>query len=86
MLWSMQVEDDYSVEAMALSPDGKLVATVDSARGPRVWDWQKGRQIVALHDDSDRAVAFSPDGCLIATGNYNSWARVWAPPLPGCRR
>jgi hypothetical protein len=50
-----------------------------------VWDWQKGRQIVALHDDSDRAVAFSPDGCLIATGNYNSWARVWAPPLPGCR-
>lgn len=66
----------------AISPDNKLVATIDS-RGVdetiRVWDIETGRERLQLHPDDARArkVAFSPDGTRLVTSMDRGTIVVW---------
>lgn len=55
------------VPAVALSPDGRTLAT---ARGRllETWDVHSGRRIRAYEGVGDLALAFSPDGRTLATG------------------
>jgi serine/threonine protein kinase/WD40 repeat protein len=58
--------------AVAISPDGKLVACHREGR-PHVvqlWDWSAGKQVAELQVFAGRLLrmAFSPDGKLLATG------------------
>jgi WD40 repeat protein len=57
------------VEAMAYSPDGKLLAT-GSFQELTLWDTEKGvvKQRIGGFVDRVVAIAFSPDGKLFATG------------------
>jgi WD40 repeat protein len=57
------------VEALALSPDGKLLAT-GSYQEAAIWDVATGKLLRKLTGFADRVVAlsFSPDGKLLATG------------------
>ncbi|MDY7231368.1 AAA-like domain-containing protein [Hyalangium rubrum] len=82
------LDHDAPVQAVALSGDGKLLATASSSlpdggvtRGPhtvRLWDTSSGKLLAQLeHEDTVRALAFSPDGSRLATASNDHAARLW---------
>jgi WD40 repeat protein len=68
------------VWAVALSPDGHLLATGHGAKTAQLWDTVEQRKAgPALFGHTGRvtSVAFSPDGRLLATGSEDATARLW---------
>ncbi len=65
--------------SMAISPDGKWLASGDSGGQLRIWNMQNQTEVVSLNaDDGDVSqVAFSPNSQLIATTNYSGVVRLW---------
>jgi WD40 repeat protein len=62
-----------SVQSVAVSPDGKTLASADREGVIRLWDVGTGRQIHAR--PGRHAVAFSPDGKTLASGGEA--IRLW---------
>jgi dipeptidyl aminopeptidase/acylaminoacyl peptidase len=64
---------------VALSPDGRRLATASSDRTVRIWDTTTGQTLTTLtgHTGPVREVAFSPDGRRLATASSDGTARVW---------
>jgi WD40 repeat protein len=64
--------------AIALSPDGKMLAAADPGQqGPvRIWDVATKRETGALKAGWTQTVAFSPDGATLATGG-NDAVKLW---------
>jgi WD40 repeat protein len=60
----------HQVEALALSPDGRLLLSGSLDRTVRLWEVLTGQEIrtFAKHQRAVGAVAFSPDGRLAASG------------------
>lgn len=83
-LWGVPVHPG-ALSAMAISPDGKLLATASSTdASARIWDLKARSQQVALRgheavvsDAVLAAIAFAPRGDLIITGGGDGTARVW---------
>jgi WD40 repeat protein len=67
--------------AIALSPDGKLLAF--HRGGPphvvQFWDWKAHKMIAELEgfQGNVQTLAFSPDGNLLATGDEQAIIRLW---------
>ena len=55
-----------SISSMAISPDGKLIATGDYASYVKVWDATTGEQKFSNKSAQVFSVAFSPDSTLLA--------------------
>jgi len=53
------------IDALALSPDGRLVATASSS-SLRLWDSQSGEQLWSRSRGSDGGIVFNPGGTLLA--------------------
>jgi WD40 repeat protein len=73
------MEDGY-VTNVAISPDGRRVATVGGAAPVAdVWDVETDRRVATMagHSSDVENVAFSPDGTLLATGSHDGTARLW---------
>lgn len=78
--------------AMALAPNGRMLATAGGSRSfpvpaaaphqIRFWDILAGEQVASLsgHDENVCALAFSPDGKLLASGLRDTTALVWDVP------
>ncbi|MFE9141856.1 hypothetical protein [Streptomyces tubercidicus] len=71
-----------SVNGIALSPDGRTVATVGADRCIRLWDTRTHRPTAVLkfHTNEVHFVAFSPDGHTLATTAADQTTRLWDRP------
>jgi WD40 repeat protein len=70
---------DDPVEAVAVSPDGKTVATATGTEIVTFWDAASHEVRLRLRDTSEavRTLAFSPDGTTLATGGDQKTVRLW---------
>ena len=68
-----------SLNCIAWSSDGLLIATASEDRTVRVWEAESGRLLHTLegHTDSVRSVAYSGDGRRLASGSDDHTVRVW---------
>ena len=74
------------VNGLAVSPDGKAIATGSTDRGVRLWDWAAGdclycfRNRLGLgagHRDQVTTVAFSADGSMLYSGSLDGTVKLW---------
>jgi WD40 repeat protein len=65
---------------MALSPDGKMLATAERREGTiKLWDVATGKAVATFRPakSSPMGLAFSPDGTRLAVGTPDRWTGVW---------
>lgn len=77
------------VFAMAVSPDGKLLATADSHAMIRLWRVADGQQLLSWDGQCPgwtRALAFSPDGNTLISGSDDKAVKLWDVSTGECRR
>jgi WD40 repeat protein/serine/threonine protein kinase len=65
--------------ALALAPDGKLLAVVTTGPDIRLWDPLTGKEVARLegHSAGVWALAFAPDGKTLASGSWDQTVRLW---------
>jgi sugar lactone lactonase YvrE len=72
-----------AINGLALSPDGKTIATTSFDNTVRLWDLASRQPIGTLRPGSSGSavftndVAFSPDGKILATTGENDKVRLW---------
>ena len=67
------------VSSVAVSHDGRFLATGSLDKTARLWDVASGTSVAMLegHSDGVTSVAFSHDGRFLATGSRDNTARLW---------
>ncbi|MFN0125073.1 MAG: WD40 repeat domain-containing protein [Verrucomicrobiales bacterium] len=67
------------INAMAMSPDGRLLASGSGDQTMRIWDWKERRSVRTLRGHSSQVldVAFSPDGQTLASGSLDGRVHLW---------
>ncbi|MBY5280382.1 hypothetical protein F2Y95_00990, partial [Aphanizomenon flos-aquae CCAP 1446/1C] len=69
----------YSVNAVAITPDGKKAVSGSDDNTLKVWDLQTGKEISTLtgHDNLVNAVAITPDGKTSISGSDDKTMKLW---------
>lgn len=76
-----RLKHDSRIAMVALSPDGKIMATAGEDRTARLWAIGDGRELKQLrHASAVVALAFSPDGKLLATASKDGPVQLWDVP------
>jgi WD40 repeat protein len=69
-----------TVNSVAFSPDGAILASAGDDRSIRLWDVQHQRPLgppLTGHADRISSLAFSPDGRILASGSADQTIRLW---------
>ena len=68
-----------SVNSVAISPDGKTLASGSDDKSIHLWNIETGQAISTLsgHSQSVKSVAFNPDGTILATGSDDQTVKLW---------
>jgi len=75
----LEIEHAGAIDAIAFSPDEKLLATASWDQTAQLWSTETGQQIGGelRHDEDVRDLAFSSDGLLLATASLDGRIRIW---------
>ena len=67
-------------DALAFSPDGRLLASGGRDSAIRIWDVDAAREVMALkaHRRPVLALDFNPAGALLASGAGDNKVMLWA--------
>lgn len=72
------VGHSISVNAIAFSRDGKLLATTGADRTIRFWDWKTGHELAKVGDEGHgMGLTFSPDGKRLVSLNLSGVVKMW---------
>ena len=72
------------MNGVALSPDGKHLASAGGRDGVKLWDVATGQLVFAFEGQAEivNAVAFSPDGKRLASAGTTGKVAVWDVAAP----
>jgi WD40 repeat protein len=75
----VQTGHSSSVLSVAISPDGKTLASGSEDNTIKLWDLASGKQLYSLNGHSNRvkSVVFSPDGVTLATVSGDYTFKLW---------
>ncbi|MFN0078933.1 MAG: c-type cytochrome domain-containing protein [Prosthecobacter sp.] len=68
--------------ALAVSPDGKLIATGAYDQKVRLWDTATGKEVTLLkgHNGAVNGLSFRPDGKVLASASADRTVKLWSIP------
>lgn len=68
--------------SLAVSPDGKLIATGAYDQKIRLWDTATGREVALLkgHNGAVNGLSFRPDGKVLASASADRTVKLWSIP------
>jgi RNA polymerase sigma factor (sigma-70 family) len=68
---------DRSIHVVALSPNGRIVATAGPSSVIVFWDGETGQELGRTAGGSFQSLAFAPDGSILASGDWKGQVRLW---------
>ena len=68
-----------NVSSLALTPDGKCLATADLNGNIHLWQVRQGKQLLTFqgHTNWITSVSFSSDGQTLVSGSYDKTVKLW---------